>query len=66
MTFYKAQQNAIIDAVTGMQMAVVLPTNCSKKTAREMAAYCAQQMNHAQRNKDRATSLRASKEVDRE
>ena len=44
---FKANNNSIIDSSDGKQIAVVLPVNCSKKAAREMAAYCAQQMNHA-------------------
>lgn len=47
MTFYTAKANTIVDE-QGRQLAVVLPTNCTKKLAREMAAYAAQQANHAE------------------
>lgn len=50
LSVYRARQNEIVDS-EGRQVAVVLPTSCSKKAAREMAAYCAQQMNHAERGK---------------
>lgn len=52
MTFYRAKGNEIIDQ-DGRQVAVVLPNNCSKKLAREMAAYAAQQANHAERDRER-------------
>lgn len=49
---YKARQNEIIDS-EGRQIAVVLPSNCSKKLARQIAAYAAQQLNHYARDKAR-------------
>ncbi len=52
--FYKARNNEIVDS-DGRQIAVVLPTNCTKKAARQMAAYCVQQMNHTERQKQRTT-----------
>lgn len=45
MNTYRARGNEIVDE-TGKQIAVVLPSNCTKKLAREMAAYAAQQANH--------------------
>lgn len=50
---YKARKNEIVDS-DGRQIAVVLPSGCTKKAAREMAAYCAQQMNHDARRKEMA------------
>ena len=50
--FYKARKNEIVDS-NGRQIAIVLPSNCTMKSAREMAAYCAQQMNHIQAQRDR-------------
>lgn len=49
---YRARGNEIIDQ-DGTQIAVVLPSSCSKKMAREMAAYAAQQANHAERDRAR-------------
>lgn len=54
---YKARKNEIIDS-EGRQIAVVLPSNCSKKMAHQIAAYAAQQMNHEQRRKERAAQRR--------
>ena len=54
MSFYKHHLNSIIDAESGKQIAVVLPVSCSQKAARQMAAYCAQQMNNDERAKERA------------
>jgi hypothetical protein len=54
VSHYKAKGNAIVDA-TGRQVAVVLPTGCTKKLAREMAAYAAQQANHAERRRQLST-----------
>lgn len=45
MITYRARGNEIVDE-TGKQIAVILPSNCTKKLAREMAAYAAQQANH--------------------
>jgi len=47
---YKARKNEIVDQ-HGTQVAVVLPSGCTLKQARVMAAYCAQQMNHDERRK---------------
>ena len=52
MMFYKCRMNEIIDASSGQQIAVVMPSNCSKKAARQMAAFCAQQLNHEERRKE--------------
>lgn len=52
MSFYRAKDNSVVDE-TGRQIAVVLPVACTKKLAREMAAYAAQQANHAERDKER-------------
>lgn len=52
MTFYRAHNNSIVDQ-DGKQIAVVLPSGCTKKLAREMAAYAAQQANHAEQRKRR-------------
>lgn len=43
--FYKHKHNAIVDS-SGKQIAVVLPSNCTMREARAMAAFAAQQMNH--------------------
>lgn len=48
---YKARKNEIIDS-DGRQIAVVLPSNCSRKEAAMMAAFAAQQMNHEVRRKE--------------
>jgi len=53
MTTYKAIRNAIVDSMTGKQIAVVLPTSCTRKDACAMAAFAAQQMNHQERDKHR-------------
>lgn len=50
MTYYRAVKNRIVDE-TGAQIAFVMPVNCSKKLAAEMAAFAAQQANVAERNK---------------
>ena len=50
---YKSKRNEIIDADTGEQVAIVMPSNCSKKAANAMAAYAAQQMNHEVRDRQR-------------
>jgi hypothetical protein len=52
VTFYKAKGNEIVDE-TGRQIAVVIATACTKKLVREMAAYAAQQANHAALQKER-------------
>lgn len=49
---YRAVKNAIYDS-NERQIAVVVPSNCSMKTARELAAYAAQQLTHAERDKAR-------------
>lgn len=59
MAFYKAKGNVIVDE-QGRQIAVVLPSNCTMKLAREMAAYAAQQANHAQRRKELAAPAKES------
>ena len=59
MTHYRAKRNEIVDD-TGRQVAVVLASGCTAKEAREMAAYCAQQMNHAARDKQRRAIVRAA------
>lgn len=50
LPYYKGKGNAIVDQ-DGRQIAVVLPVACTKKLAREMAAYAAQQANHEARKK---------------
>lgn len=52
---YKAKKNEIIDT-EGNQIAIVLAVNCTKREAKMMAAYAAQQMNHEQRQKNRLLS----------
>jgi len=56
-THYRAVGTEIRDQ-DGVQIAVILPTNCTKKLAREMAAYAAQQANHAEREKERRAALK--------
>lgn len=51
---YRAVRNAIVDE-TGKQLAIVVPVNCSKKLAAELAAYAAQQANHHVRDMQRRT-----------
>ena len=48
--FYKHKHNAIVDS-SGKQIAIVLPSNCTMREARSMAAFAAQQMNHELRAK---------------
>jgi len=48
--FYKHKHNSIVDS-SGKQIAVVLPSNCTMREARAMAAFAAQQMNHELRAK---------------
>lgn len=60
MTSYRARRNEILDE-TGRQIAVVLAVGCSKKLAAEMAAYAAQQANHAERQRERAAGRRDEK-----
>ena len=48
--FYKHKHNAIVDS-SGKQIAIVLPSNCTMREARAMAAFAAQQMNHELRAK---------------
>lgn len=52
MNLYRAVRNAIVDQ-ENQQIAVVMPINCSRKAAARMAAYCAQQMNHEERDRAR-------------
>ena len=52
MTHYRSRGAEILDQ-DGRQVAVVLASNCTKRLAREMAAYAAQQANHAERQKER-------------
>lgn len=61
MSTYRARGNEIVDE-TGKQIAVVLPSNCTKKLAREMAAYAAQQANHAARQAKRAAQAKEGAE----
>lgn len=49
---YKAVKNEIRDQ-DGKQVAVVLPTSCSRKVAAQMAARCAEWLNVEERNKVR-------------
>ena len=48
--FYKHKHNAIVDS-SGKQIAIVLPSNCTMREARSVAAFAAQQMNHELRAK---------------
>ena len=48
--FYTHKQNAVVDN-SGKQIAIVLPSNCTMREARAMAAFAAQQMNHELRAK---------------
>lgn len=50
MITYKAVKGAIYDN-NGKQIAVVVPANCSKKVANQIAAYAAQQLTHDARRK---------------
>jgi hypothetical protein len=52
MSHYRARNNEIVDQ-DGRQIAIVLPTACTKRAAKEMAAFAAQQMNHIERDKQR-------------
>lgn len=45
INMFKARKNEIIDE-TGKQIAVVIPSNCTRHEAEMMAAYAAQQMNN--------------------
>jgi hypothetical protein len=47
---YRAVRNAVYDQ-DGKQIAVVLPVNCTKRLANEMASYAAQQANHDENRK---------------
>jgi hypothetical protein len=58
MTFYKSIRNAVVDQ-DGKQIAIVLASNCTKKLACEMAAYAAQQANHAERKKGQIKAVSA-------
>lgn len=42
---FKARGNAIIEVGTGKQIAVVLPSNCTKNLAAKIAAFAAERMN---------------------
>ena len=48
--FYTHKHNAVVDS-SGKQIAIVLPSNCTMREARAMAAFAAQQMNHELRAK---------------
>jgi len=48
--FYRAKRNLIIGD-NDIEIAVVIPINCSKKATYTMAAFAAQQMNHEKREK---------------
>lgn len=60
MNHYRHRNNEIVDQ-DGRQVAVVLPTTCTKRAAKEMAAYCAQQMNHIERDKQRRVAAEIGK-----
>lgn len=47
----KAKQNEILDATTGKQLAVILPSNCSKKDAKRWAQYVVDRVNADERGK---------------
>ncbi len=49
---YRARGAEVIDQ-DGRQIVVIMRTNCTKKLAHEMAAYAAQQANHAERDRAR-------------
>ena len=61
--FYKHKHNAIVDS-SGKQIAVVLPSNCTMREARAMAAFAAQQMNHELRAKQLKESNAGGKRSD--
>ena len=58
--FFRSRKNEIIDQ-HGNQVAVVLPTTCSKKDTYQMAAYAAQQMNHDAKRKNLEKQLQDDK-----
>lgn len=60
-SFYRAKGQEIVDE-SGKQIAVVLASGCTKKLAREMAAYAAQQANHAARAKELQAKAVAAQE----
>jgi hypothetical protein len=51
MGSFIAKGNTVVDSDTGQQIAVVLAVACTKKLAREMAAFAAQQANHAAKHR---------------
>lgn len=59
MNVYRARNNEIVDK-DGRQIAMVLAVACTKKAAREMAAFAAQQMNHIERDKERRAPAKRS------
>lgn len=52
---YRASDNAIVDE-TGKQIAVVLPTNCSRKLAHQLAAWAAERLSVHEAEKARRAS----------
>lgn len=60
-TFYKARGQEVVDQ-DGRQIAVVLASGCTKKLAREMAAYAAQQANHDAQRKAREAAIKESEQ----
>ena len=63
MTYYRAKHNKIVTSNT--VVATVVPEHglCSMRAAREMAAYCAQQMNHEARRKELRNAIQPKGET---
>ena len=61
--FYTHKHNAVVDS-SGKQIAIVLPSNCTMREARAMAAFAAQQMNHELRAKKLKKSNVAGNRLD--
>lgn len=47
----KARQNEILDAETGKQLAVIFPSNCTKKEVKRWAQYVVDRVNADERGK---------------
>lgn len=51
MRQYKAKGGEILDADTGLQICVILPSNCSRKQRDKIAKYAVEKLNCEERGK---------------
>jgi len=49
--YYRARDTEIIEAKTGTQICIILPTNCTKKLCKMLAKYAAEKLNQLELEK---------------